>query len=321
MRHVRLGWVLLLFLLSCGCARQQKEATGYRIYMANANRTRLETEYYAPQNTETKALLQELLSRMETPAAGTGNVTLFPEGVALLSTDFADGQVTLTFDDAYRQLASGEEMRLRAGLVLTLSQVPGVRTVVFHVGQDVLRDSLGEAVGAMTASQFLDNLIGENSYQYASLALYFANSGGDRIVREVRNIHYPAGAALENVVMEQLIKGPMAEGLRPILPENVTVLAIAVQDGTCTLNLSKEFLDVRGDETLLPEVTIYGIVDTLCDVLRVGRVQFQVEGQSNVIYKKKLSLDGPFHRNSEWIEAREQTEPSTEAPGPAAVGL
>lgn len=310
---------LLLFLLCLtGCARP-KDTGGYRIYTTNLEHTRLQTETYPAQGAGTE-FLGELLERVKSPAAGTANYSIFPEGVEITAQDLTDGQLTLTFNEAYLQLSGQEEMLLRAGLVLTMVQMADVRTVVFHIGNDVLRDASGEPVGAMTGSMFLNNLIGENSYQYASLALYFSNSAGNRIVRETRNIHYSANTTLEKAVMEQLIKGPMNSGLLPILPENVSVLGITVKDNVCTLNLSKEFLDVRGDDTILPEVTVYGIVDTLCDVLRVERVQFQVEGQSNVLYKKTLSLDGPFHRNSELIEVQEEKE-TAETGGQAAVGL
>ena len=204
---------------------------------------------------------------------------------------------------------------------MTMTQVKEIRTVVFHIGNDVLRDISGEPVGAMTGSMFINQLVGTNSYRYAALSLYFSNKDGNKIVREVRNVHYSSNTTLERVVMEQLLKGPMNTQLLPILPEDVRVLSVSVEGNLCTLNLSKEFLNVRGAEALLPEVTIYAIVDSLCDMLDVERVQFQVEGQSNVLYKESLNLSGPFHRNSELIETGESTEAELEQDGKPSVGL
>lgn len=165
----------------------------------------------------------------------------------------------------------------------------------------------------MTASMFLNAQVGTNSYRYASLSLYFSNKEGNKLVREVRNVHYSSNTTLERVVMEQLLKGPMNSQLLPVLPEDVSVISITVEDNLCTLNLSKEFLSVRDDDNLQPEVTIYSIVNSLCDMLGVERVQFQVEGQTNVLYKESLNLTGPFHRNSALIETAESTEAEQDA--------
>lgn len=315
-----MGCLLLLPCLT-GCGKKA-DAGGYRIYTTNAERGRLQTENYSTQSVRTDDILQEIMDRMKTPTASLENYSILPEGVEIQGCELTDGQLTVTFNDAYLSLSKADEMLLRAGTVLTMTQIPDVRTVVFHIESDVLRDFAGEPVGAMTGSMFLNTQVGKNSYQYASLALYFSNSKGDRIVRETRNVHYSSNTTLEKVVMEQLLRGPMSEQLNPIMPEGVTVLDISVEDNTCTLNVSKEFLDVRGDDSMSPEVGIYAVVDTLCDVLRVERVQFQVEGQSNVLYKEKLSLSGPFHRNSELIEVQENLQdPSAGSDGQTTIGL
>lgn len=317
MRRIVFGLLVLLTVALTGCEKTE-DAGGYRIYVTNAERSRLQTETFSSTGVPADDVVEEMLNRIRTPLMSAENYSVIPENVEVTDYSLTDGQLTMTFSDDYRKLGRADEILLRAGVVLTMVQLTDVRTVVFHIGDDVLRDPAGEPVGAMTGSMFITSQVGKNSYQYASLALYFANQSGDRIVRETRNIHYSSNTTLEKVVMEQLIEGPRNAQLNPILPEGVTVLDITVEDRVCTLNLSKEFLDVRSDETLTPEAAIYAIVDTLCDVLRVERVQFQVEGQSNVLYKKKLSLDGPFHRNSDLIEVQDT---QTEGGSQAAVGL
>lgn len=296
---------LLAVLFLAGCAKAKPDGMPYQVYVTNQQYSRLKTENYTGQDAEALALLDGLLEQIKTPSAVTDDYSVIPQEVEITDYNLTDGQLTVTFNPAYLQMDTAQEVLLRAGLVLTVSQVPDVRTVVFHIENDVLRDAAGEPVGAMTSSMFINTPVGMNSYQYASLSLYFSNREGDRIIREVRNVHYSSNTTLEKVVAEQLVKGPRSDQLLPILPEDVSVLDISVNQEDCTINLSKEFLNVRDDESLSPEVTIYGIVNSLCDVLNVKRVQFQVEGQSNVLYKESLSLSGPFHRNSELIEVVE----------------
>lgn len=313
---------LLLMLCLTGCSRLQSGTPGYRVYTTNAERSRLQTENLSSQGARTEEVLAEMFARMKTPLQSGENFSIIPEGVEIVDYSLSDGQLTVIFNDVYKHMNSTSEMLLRAGLVLTVSQLSEVRTVVFHIGDEVLTDNAGEPVGAMTSSMFLNNQIGMNSYKYASLALYFSNRSGDFVVRETRNVHYSSNTTLERVVMEQLLAGPRTEGLLPILSSSVKVLDVSVDDNVCTVNLSKEFLSDRDDKSLLPEVTIYGMVNSLCDVLDVDRVQFQVEGQSNVLYKTTLSLNGPFHRNSDIIEI--QDSGSQEVSGTGAepsVGL
>ena len=77
--------------------------------------------------------------------------------------------------------------------------------------------------------------------------------------------------------------------------------------------------------TVKPEVVIYAMVDSLCDNLGVDKVQFQVEGNSDIIYGDSLSLAGPFHRNSDIIETKEQVTEAVEGEsqelGEPQVGL
>ena len=125
--------------------------------------------------------------------------------------------------------------------------------------------------------------------------------------------------------MEQLTVGPMNGKLSPILNDTVKVLDVKVTEKTCTLNLNQAFLDTaKGAND--PAVVLYALVDSLCDNLSVDKVQFQVEGSSEVIYGDSLSLAGPFHRNSEIIEVqdssiKEESESGASELGEPQIGL
>ncbi|MDO4344702.1 MAG: GerMN domain-containing protein [Eubacteriales bacterium] len=319
-------WLVALFLAfgMAGCSQKKAETSGYQIFYMNPTRTKLLAEYYTPQGTTDLEIVGDIFRRMETPVSGTEKYSLFPTGVEIQEYDLVDGQLTVTFNEEYLKMDEVGEILLRAGLVKSVTQMEGVRTVVFHIGDDVLRDSDGEPVGAMTSAMFINNPVGLNSYQYASLSLYFANKDGTKIVREMRNVHYSSNLTLEKVIMEQLIKGPMNSQLLPVLPEETKVLDVTVENKLCTLNLSREFLEAEKPANITPSVSIYCIVNSLCDMLEVDRVQFLIEGDSHIIYEGELSLNGPFHRNGDIIEAAESTVQQTENQEDAAqpsIGL
>lgn len=300
---------LLLVLCFSGCGKDTGDGGGHYIYCTNLERTRLARFEYDLQNEKPEEAVGEMLKHMQEPT-GEDHASVFPQEVRVSGYTLMDGQLTVKFNETYNQMDNVTEILLRAAVVRTVSQIPEVRTVVFHIGTDVLRDAEGEPVGAMTNSQFINNPVGINSYQYAALSLYFANADGTKIVKETRNVHYSSNTTLEKVVMEQLQKGPMSDQLQPVLSNDIKVLNITVEQKMCTINFSKEFINGTAEKKVKPEVTVYSIVNTLCDMLNVDRVQLQVEGETDLRYADVLSLNGPFHRNSELIETTENQEVS-----------
>jgi spore germination protein GerM len=82
--------------------------------------------------------------------------------------------------------------------------------------------------------------------------------------------------------MEELIKGPGPDsGLAPVLPSTVQVLDISVEDGLCTVNVSKEIITdssqlgfgARGEVLALA-----AIANTLTGIDGINRVKLLVEG-------------------------------------------
>jgi len=312
---------LLLICAVTGCGRKKGDTAGYQVYYTNSEMSKLVTNVCTVQETEPLKVLEVLLEKMRLSSSGETVKSLLPEEVEIVDYTLTDGQLTLTFNEAYLEMDHISEVLLRAGIVLMATQISDVRTVVFHIGNDVLRNSAGEPVGAMRGSTFINNPVGINSYQYASLSLYFSNGAGDKIVREMRNVHYSSNTTLEKVIMEQLQKGPMNERLNPVLPSEVRVLGVSVDQKTCTVNLSEEFLEAETDPSVSPEVAVFAVVNSLCDMLDVDRVQFEVEGSSDVVYKDELSFEGPFHRNSDLIETADSSGKPDEIIAEPSIGL
>ena len=82
--------------------------------------------------------------------------------------------------------------------------------------------------------------------------------------------------------MEELIEGPSPDsGLSPVLPNTVKVLDIQVEDGLCTVDVSKEIITdssqlgfgARGEVLALA-----AIADTLTEIDGIGRVKLLIEG-------------------------------------------
>ena len=324
MKKSILWMIAVSVILLAGCGQNKSDTSGYQVYYINEDENALVSTGYTLKGENTLECIQDMWKKMTESVPGSSQGSLVPEGLEIQELDLTDGQLTMTFNTEYNKMNKVREVLLRAGIVEGVTQFTDVKTVVFHVGEDVLRDHNGEPIGAMTRSSFINNPVGINSYQYASLVLYFSSLTGDKIVKEMRNVHYSTNTTLEKVILKQLIAGPMNSKLGGILSEDIRVLDVKISEKTCTLNLNQAFMDTYVN-TVKPEVVIYAMVDSLCDNLGVDKVQFQVEGNSDIIYGDSLSLAGPFHRNSDIIETKEQVTEAVEGEsqelGEPQVGL
>ncbi|MBR6155924.1 MAG: GerMN domain-containing protein, partial [Lachnospiraceae bacterium] len=86
----------------------------------------------------------------------------------------------------------------------------------------------------------------------------------------------------------------------PTVDPDTRILSVTDADGVCYVNLSPEFLNAVGDVT--PEVTLYSIVNSLAELKDVHRVQFMVNGDSQVLYREMIQLDNSFSRNLDIVK-------------------
>lgn len=70
---------------------------------------------------------------------------------------------------------------------------------------------------------------------------------------------------------------------------------MTTKDGICYVNLDKSFLNQKDKVT--SDVAIYSIVNSLVELSNVNKVQFSVDGDTNVNYRDNTSLAVPFERN------------------------
>ena len=96
----------------------------------------------------------------------------------------------------------------------------------------------------------------------------------------------------ERLVVEQVISGPEEEGHKATVPAETEVINVAVSNGICYVNLGSEFNRLMSDVS--PQLTIYSLVDSLCQLDEVSYVQISVDGETNLLYANTISLDQVF---------------------------
>ena len=206
-------------------------------------------------------------------------------------------QLTIDFDEHYKEIDSITEILIRAAIVRTLTQVEGVNYVSFTIQGETLTDNAGVAIGTMSADMFIDNAGKEiNTYEKVNLCLYFANESGDRLIQEnQRNVVYNSNISIEKLVVEKLIEGPASDSAYPTINPATKIISVNVKDGICYVNLDSAFLSQPYNVT--SDVTIYSITNSLVELPNVNKVQISINGETSILYKESISFTTIFERN------------------------
>lgn len=302
-----LGLLLLLtgmLGILCACVNGENGGSGtvYRIYYVNNDETKIISREYRSETTDETLLLEELLEELSVISARLEYETPLAKEFALVGHTLDNGLLTLDFDERYRELRGAREVLVRASIVRTVIQLKQVERVAFTVKGEQLVDQAGVAIGVMDGESFIENAGNEiNAYEKVDLRLYFANASGDYLVEEERrNVVYNSNISLEKLVVEKLVEGPAGEGIYPTVNPGTKVLSVTVKDGICYVNLSGEFLNQPYNVT--SDVTIYSITNSLVELSNVNKVQISVDGETDISYREKLSLNNVFERNLDMLE-------------------
>ena len=302
----RKGWLLcfgLVLLLFIGC-KEEPEPTVWEgdllVYYLNEAETGLSEEWYVTEQNDSNKVAIEVLERMEHPSS-KGYKSAIPETVHLPEIFIeASGLATLLFDESYGTVTGISEVLMRAAIVKTLCQLDHIDSVEIYVSGQPLMNSQNMPVGIMKETDFIDNTGPDaNYYQYLYAKVYYANREGTALIASNLKIPYIGSKTDEEIVLQQLIEGPVASGMYEVLPEGVQIRNVSVKENVCTVDFSKEFLNPVPQVS--EEVVIYSVVNTLAELPGIYKVQFLIEGKQEKTYQK-LDLTIPYERNLSIIE-------------------
>lgn len=299
------GLFLLLLLLPvlAGCGRQAENTAGkeYHIYYVDNEETKIFAESYRTETTDAQMLLNELIERLSMIPDRMQYKAPLAENFELLGYTWDGGQLTINFDERYKEMDTIKEVLVRAAIVRTLSQVDNVNYISFTIQNEPLTDKAGVAIGMMSADTFIDNSGNEiNTYEKVNLRLYFANENGDMLVEEnQRNVVYNSNVSLEKLVVEKLVEGPATSGHYPTINPSTKINSVTVTDRICYVNLDEAFLSQPYNVT--SDVTIYSLTNSLVELPNINKVQISINGETSVFYKETVSLTNMFERNLDLV--------------------
>lgn len=296
-----------LFSLTASSGSQKQELTAdtskgeYLVYYSDKDSTGLEGRIYVPESQTFDGIVEELTEQFQ-KAPDETVISALPGSVSINGYTMGVDNLTIDFNAAYLGLGNVQEVLLRAGIVKTLVQLPGVQNVSVTVDSQPLKEPDGSVIGAMNEDTFIDPMGEEiNSVHQVDMTLFFGAPDGRLLQAERRSSTYSTNIITERIIAEQLIRGPEQEGLLPVCYPDVPINSITVEDGICWVDLGSRFNAWDEAQMASPELSLYAFVNSILTGSEAGGVVFRIDGKSDVQFRDQLSLELVYTRNKDLI--------------------
>ena len=112
------------------------------------------------------------------------------------------------------------------------------------------------------------------------VVLYFSNPEFNNMISEKRTIYYNNEEDVAEIVIEELIKGPVDPALRGVIPKETKLYSICADGLVAEVNFSSDYYNYSQENTQGAElIARYSIVKTLCGLGNIEKVNILVEGE------------------------------------------
>ena len=227
-----------------------------------------------------------------------------PEDVEVIGFALTGSILEVNFSSTYLDIERIQEKLIRAAVVQSLVRIEGINAVRFMIGGEPFKDSSGAETGLMNEDDFVGNTSSSpSSYQTDMLTLYFANADGNRLVEQKTTVRYSSNVSKDKLIVEKLMQGPAGSSAGPTINPNANLLSVTTKDDICYVNFDSTFLD--GEYDILPELTIYSIVNSLIEGTEARQVQITINGESNAEYMDTVDLSQPLSENRDLLAVRD----------------
>ncbi|MGE5614344.1 MAG: GerMN domain-containing protein [Bacillota bacterium] len=229
-----------------------------------------------------------------------------PEGTELIGINLKDGVAIVDFSKEFLKTNGLSEITARLSVVNTLTRINGVDKVRIHIeGKEMIGPS-GEPLGDMEPA-----LLNEDGTPVAqerkTVTLYFSDNEAMYLVGEEREIIVSGTDSIEELVIKELLKGPVSEHLWDTIPDGTRLISASTKNGICTVDFSREYVDNSPGGTTSERMAIYSVVNTLTELEGIKKVQFLIEGKKREIYTHAV-FDEPFSRNEDILSPTSKAE-------------
>lgn len=213
-----------------------------------------------------------------------------PAGTKLRNWHIDSHTVVVDFTKDFLKMDSRDQAVLAVNsLCLTLGNIPEVRDVQILVEGKVVEKIHGVTTDQPLEKQYI-NYSGEKNPE-ATYKVYFSDPYAVHMVPIT--LAASSGADLPRKAVEDLLHGPYTKGLGPTVMRGTKLLGLDVEDGTATVNLSREALEYGGGSTA-ENMFVKSLLLTLGQFPEVKRVQILIDGERVDILPEGTEIGKPL---------------------------
>ncbi len=274
--------LLCLALLLSGCVQPQLPASPGTFYYCRTAPTYSGTDaIIAPEERDLPQTDLEAL--VELYCQGPQNTDLaspLPKGCRAVSVTRERDVLRICFDQSLAQLNGIELTLASACIARTFLPLAGAQTLVL-TAQNALLDGQSALKLTLEELNLQDNSL--DQLQEICTIYYTDRSRRYLIAQEVR-INLASEESLELDLLERMLTAPSGSDLRVALPRGTEFQSVRVEDGLCTVDLSRNFDYSRFHTSSSQLLSLMAVVNTLTALEHIQRVEFTIEGQLLIRY-------------------------------------
>ena len=296
---------LCVVLLLTGCSLsgtgsvkgEQKTAM---VYYANAEGTDLVSAEIDVRDKTEKELPRYVIEKLLEGPSSADMSRSVRAGTKLLSLITEKSLARVDLSKEFYHEESVLDVLSIAAIVKSLCSVNSIDQVLVTIEGQPLISPDGTAQGILKESDvvFVADTLTEDE---ANITLYFSDANAECLVSEIRRVKLRRGDSLEQLVMQELIRGPELPENGNTVPTETKIRSIETKDKVCFVNLSSEFVTKNPSGISGERMTVYSIVNSLTELSGIDKVQFLIEGEKKDVYLH-MTFNEPIERDVSMIQ-------------------
>ncbi len=238
---------------------------------------------------DTVEFVKEVMALLLKGPALEGNKKVIPDDVYLrgvsLSTE-EEGTVNIDLSKEYytgikKDAPASEELLARYSIVCTLCQFEEIKKVKIYVdGKDMVASSgNGEILASLGPGNVMINSPSSVETKTEKfVTLYFTDKNGVNLYPETHKATMTDNS-LEKTVVNELIRGPVSNGLERTFPEATQLISVETTEGVCFVNFSADFIGKSETDQNVEKTAVYSVVNSLTRLPDIEKVQILIDGK------------------------------------------
>ena len=278
----------LMLMTSCATSGNNDSVTCSLYYYADELQDSMSAKKITLDKAPSSELAEKLFSLLSSPESKKSLPILTPD-IKLEDVQTKNIECILTLSSRYLEIPEQKRAEINACITHTMCSLPDIEQVTLNCEEKTL---------TFTSDDFITSSPRTHHNMYTA-NLYFASESGDMLTKEERTVSLESENSLEYLVLTELIIGPSDIPAKRLLSEKIKINNVEVNEGTCIIDLSPEFISSSSHTELTEQLTVYSIVNTMTELPLINSVRFLINGNAGYGFEF-IDISKPLTNKSEF---------------------